>query len=245
MRIAMIALVILGCGAFLAAFGAQKHERDTFQTGRGELAVTFLGHGSLMMDIAGKVIQVDPYGEVADYSKLPKADLILVTHDHYDHYDPAAFRAVLKPDTVVIASKSCSGRVPNALIMENGDSSEALGLKIRAVPAYNVVHKRPDGLPFHPKGDGNGYIVDFGGFLVYIGGDTEDIPEMAALKDIDVAFLPMNLPYTMTPEMVARAARMFRPKILYPYHFGKTDTSKLVTLLEADKDIEVRVRKLS
>ncbi len=121
MRIALMVLMVLGCGAFLAAFGAQKHEQDTFQTGRGELSMTFLGHGSLMMDIAGRVIQVDPYGEVADYSKLPKADLILITHDHYDHFDPAAFRAVLKPDTVVIATKNCTGRVPNAIILGNVD----------------------------------------------------------------------------------------------------------------------------
>jgi L-ascorbate metabolism protein UlaG (beta-lactamase superfamily) len=116
---------------------------------------------------------------------------------------------------------------------------------MEAVPAYNIVNKRPDGNPFHPKGAGNGYIVTFGDKRVYIAGDTENTPEMKALKNIDIAFLPMNLPYTMTPEMVADAAKAFKPRILYPYHFGETDTSKLVKLLQAEKGIEVRVRKMS
>ncbi|MFQ5722189.1 MAG: MBL fold metallo-hydrolase, partial [Candidatus Aminicenantales bacterium] len=117
--------------------------------------------------------------------------------------------------------------------------------KIEAVPAYNIVHKRSSGLPFHPRGIGNGYVINFGDKRVYVAGDTENIPEMKQLKNIDIAFLPMNLPYTMTPEMVAEAARMFRPKILYPYHYGQTDTSKIVELLKDDKDIEVHIRKLS
>ncbi|HPY51295.1 MAG TPA: MBL fold metallo-hydrolase, partial [Sedimentisphaerales bacterium] len=118
------------------------------------------------------------------------------------------------------------------------------GLKIEAVPAYNIVHKRPDGDPFHPKGNGNGYVVTFGKQRVYIAGDTENIPEMKDLKQIDIAFLPMNLPYTMTPEMVADAARVFAPKILYPYHYGQTDPNELVKLLADDKNIEVRIRKM-
>jgi L-ascorbate metabolism protein UlaG (beta-lactamase superfamily) len=129
--------------------------------------------------------------------------------------------------------------------MANGETRTVLGLSIEAVPAYNIVNKRPDGAAFHPKGSGNGYIVTFGDKRVYIAGDTENAPEMKALKNVDVAFLPMNLPYTMTPEMVADAARAFRPKILYPYHFGETDTSKLVKLLQGEKEIEVRIRKLS
>jgi len=128
--------------------------------------------------------------------------------------------------------------------MANGDTRTVLGLPIQAVPAYNIAHKRPDGNPFHPKGSGNGYIVTFGDKRVYIAGDTENTPEMKALKAIDVAFLPMNLPYTMTPEMVADAARAFRPKILYPYHYGETDTSQLVTLLQGEKGIEVRIRRM-
>ncbi|HYA49289.1 MAG TPA: MBL fold metallo-hydrolase, partial [Burkholderiales bacterium] len=144
----------------------------------------------------------------------------------------------------VVAARSCAGKIKDAVIIGNGESTTALGLKIQAVPAYNILHKRPDGAPFHPKGAGNGYIVTFGDKRVYIAGDTENTPEIKALKGIDVAFLPMNLPYTMTPEMVADAAKAFRPKILYPYHFGDTDTSKLVRLLQEEKEIEVRIRKM-
>jgi L-ascorbate metabolism protein UlaG (beta-lactamase superfamily) len=144
-----------------------------------------------------------------------------------------------------VAAKSCAGKVKDAVIIGNGQSTTALGLTIDAVPAYNIVNKRPDGGPFHPKGAGNGYIIAFGATKVYIAGDTENTPEMKALKAIDVAFLPMNLPYTMTPEMVADAAKAFRPKILYPYHFGDTNTSRLVKLLAGEKGIEVRIRKMS
>ena len=128
--------------------------------------------------------------------------------------------------------------------MKNGDVKTVEGFKIEAVPAYNIVHTRDGKNPFHPKGVGNGYIITFGDKRVYVAGDTENTPEMKALKGIDIAFLPMNLPYTMTPEMVADAAKAFRPKILYPYHYGETDTSKLVDLLKNDKDIEVRIRKM-
>jgi len=120
-----------------------------------------------------------------------------------------------------------------------------MGLKIEAVPAYNIVHMRRENMPYHPKGDGNGYIITFGNKRVYVAGDTENIPEMKALKDIDIAFLPMNLPYTMSPEMVADAAKAFKPKILYPYHYGRTDTSKIVKLMKGVKGIEVRIRDLS
>ena len=128
--------------------------------------------------------------------------------------------------------------------MNNGDVRSIEGLKIEAVAAYNIVHKRSDGTPFHPKGSGNGYIITFGDKKIYVAGDTENIPEMKDLKNIDVAFLPMNLPYTMTPEMVADAAKGFTPKILYPYHYGDTDPSRLAVLLKDPKEIEVRIRKM-
>jgi L-ascorbate metabolism protein UlaG (beta-lactamase superfamily) len=128
--------------------------------------------------------------------------------------------------------------------MNNGDVKTVGGLKIEAVPAYNLVHMRSPGVPFHPKGAGNGYIITFGNKRVYIAGDTENIPEMKQLKQIECAFLPMNLPYTMTPEMVADAAKAFEPKILYPYHYGNTDTLALVNLMKEVKDVDVRIRKM-
>ncbi len=238
-----VLFLVLGLAGFAA--GQMKFEKDVVPTAKGDLEITFLGHGTLMMAFGGKTIHVDPYGDVADYGTLPKADLVLVTHEHFDHLDPKALKAILKPDTAIVASKSCAPKLPGAVIMANGESRTVLGLAIEAVPAYNIAHKRPDGSPFHPKGGGNGYVVTFGDKRVYIAGDTEDTPEMKALSSIDVAFLPMNLPYTMSPEQVADAARAFRPKVLYPYHTGDTDTSRLVKLLKGENGIEVRIRKLS
>ncbi|MBM4042191.1 MAG: MBL fold metallo-hydrolase [Planctomycetes bacterium] len=219
-------------------------ETDTIKTSAGDLKITFVGHGTLMFVFGGKTIHADPVSAETDYAAMPKADLILVTHDHFDHLDPEAIAAVRKEGTAIVLTQRCAAKVRGGIVMKNGEAREVAGLNIEAVPAYNVAHKRPDGNPFHPKGEGNGYVVAFGDTRVYIAGDTENTPEMKALKDIAIAFLPMNLPYTMTPEMVADAARAFRPRILYPYHFGKTDTAQLPKLLSAEKGIEVRIRKM-
>ena len=219
-------------------------ESDVVKTSAGELKITFVGHGTLLFTFGSTVIHVDPVSSEADYGKMPKADIVLVTHEHGDHLDPAAIAAVRKEGTTVLLTGKCAAAVSGGVVMKNGDARTVGGLKIEAVPAYNVAHKRPSGEPFHPRGEGNGYVITFGDTRVYVAGDTESIPEMKALKDIAVAFLPMNLPYTMTPAMVADAARAFRPKILYPYHFGKTDTSELTRLLAAEKAIEVRIRRM-
>ena len=219
-------------------------EEDVIPTSAGELRITFVGHGTLMFRHGGKVVHVDPVAREADYSTLPKADLILVTHEHSDHLDPKAIAALRKDSTTIVLTEKCAPKVTGGTVMKNGDVRTVADIKVEAVPAYNIVQKRPSGDPFHPRGDGNGYVLTFGDKRVYVAGDTENTPEMKSLKDIDVAFLPMNLPYTMTPEMVADAAKAFRPKILYPYHYGETDTTKIVQLLAADKDIEVRIRKM-
>jgi L-ascorbate metabolism protein UlaG (beta-lactamase superfamily) len=198
----------------------------------------------LMLTFGGKIIHVDPFSEVADYTNLPKADIILLTHEHRDHLDLKAFNPVRTEKTLVVLTQTCGKQVEGGIVMNNGDVKSIGGLKIEAVPAYNIVHKRDNGQPFHPKGMGNGYIITFGDKRVYIAADTENIQEMKELKGIDIAFLPMNLPYTMTPEMVADAAKAFKPKILYPYHYGETDTSKIVNLLKDSKEIEVRIRKM-
>jgi L-ascorbate metabolism protein UlaG (beta-lactamase superfamily) len=175
---------------------------------------------------------------------LPKAELVLITHAHSDHLDPAALGAIRTEKTEVVIAPVCESRVENAAVLRNGEEKTVAGIPVSAVAAYNLVHKRDSGAPFHPKGEGNGYVLCFGDTRVYVAGDTENTPEMKALQDIDVAFLPMNLPYTMTPEMVADAARAFHPKILYPYHYGDTDPQRLVELLKDEKGIEVRVRKM-
>jgi L-ascorbate metabolism protein UlaG (beta-lactamase superfamily) len=219
-------------------------QEDTIPTSAGPLVITFVGHGTLMFRHGGKVIHLDPVGREADYATMPKADLVLITHEHGDHLDTAAVGTLRKAGTQVVVSPSCEGRVRGAEVMRNGETREVAGIRVEAVPAYNLVHKRPDGQPFHPRGNGNGYILTFGNVRVYVAGDTENTPEMKALRGIDVAFLPMNLPYTMTPEMVADAARAFRPRILYPYHFGQTDPQALVRLLAGEAGIEVRVRRM-
>ncbi|MEW6388775.1 MAG: MBL fold metallo-hydrolase [Thermodesulfobacteriota bacterium] len=234
-------LIFTWAGVGLAA---EKFEKDVIKTSAGDLEITFIGHGTLMFTFGGEVIHVDPVGQYADYGKMPQADLILITHEHGDHLDTQAVALVRKPDTQIVVNQAGAAQVAGATVMQNGEVKTMAGLKIEAVPAYNLVHKRGSGEPFHPKGRGNGYIITFGDKRVYVAGDTENTPEMKALKGIDIAFLPMNLPYTMTPEMVADAARAFKPKILYPYHFGKTDTRKLVDLLKDNKEIEIRIRKM-
>ena len=241
-RLILLALLALGATAMFAA--AAGYEEDIIQTSKGDLKITCLGHATLMLTFGGKVIHVDPVGQYADYAAMPKADLILITHEHGDHLDPAAIAKIRKPSTIVFLTTKCAGKIKDGVVLKNGDERTWEGIAIKAVPAYNIVHMRAPGSPFHPKGEGNGYVLSFGDKRVYVAGDTENIPEMAALKGVDVAFLPMNLPYTMTPEMVAAAARMLAPRILYPYHYGETDTSKLVDLLKGEKAIEVRIRNL-
>jgi L-ascorbate metabolism protein UlaG (beta-lactamase superfamily) len=228
----------------LSAFAQKEFETDIIKTSAGDLKITFIGHGTLMFNFGGKVIHVDPYSTQADYSILPKADLILVTHEHRDHLDLKALNTVRTEKTVVVLTETCAKQLQGGIVMMNGDVKTVEGFKIEAVPAYNIVHKRDTGQPIHPMGVGNGYIITFGDKRVYVAGDTENIPEMKGLKDIDIAFLPMNLPYTMTPEMVVEAAKAFKPKILYPYHFGETDTSKVVNLLKGTPEIKVRIRNM-
>lgn len=223
---------------------AQEFESDIIKTSAGDLKMTFIGHGTLMFEFDGKIIHIDPWTSLADYSKLPKADIILITHDHPDHLDLKAVSQIRAEKTQVLLPEHCASQVEDGIIMKNGDEKIVGGLTIEAFPAYNIVHMRSEDMPFHPKGVGNGYIIACGDKRVYVAGDTENTPELKALEGIDVAFLPMNLPYTMTPEMAADAAKAFKPKILYPYHFGDTDTSKLVDLLKDRAEIEVRIRKL-
>jgi L-ascorbate metabolism protein UlaG (beta-lactamase superfamily) len=244
MKTIFLVLVLFAAFAGYAQTGnsTTKFENDTFETSKGKLVITFIGHGTLMLEAGSKVIHIDPVSMVADYSLLPKGDIILITHEHGDHLDLKALSQITQPTTKIIVSQSCSGKVENAAVFKNGDVQTFDDITINAVPAYNIVNKR-NGNPYHPKGNGNGYVISWGGKQIYVAGDTENIPEMADLKNIDIAFLPMNLPYTMTPQMVADGARSFLPKILYPYHMGETNPQLLVDLLKESK-IEVRVRKM-
>jgi L-ascorbate metabolism protein UlaG (beta-lactamase superfamily) len=219
-------------------------KKDRIETPAGQIVITFIGHGTLMLEFDGKTVHVDPWSKLTDYAKLPKADVLLITHDHRDHLDAKAIAAVRTDDTTLILPEVCAEKLKGGLVMKSGQKRTVAGIQVEAVPAYNMVHRRPDGDFYHPKGVGIGYVLTLGKTRVYVAGDTENTPEMKALKDINIAFLPMNLPYTMTPAMVADAAKAFRPKILYPYHTGDTDVSQLAELLKDTPDVELRLRPM-
>jgi L-ascorbate metabolism protein UlaG (beta-lactamase superfamily) len=217
-------------------------KEDTFPAAPLPLKITFIAHSTLMLTWGETVIHVDPVSEYADYSSLPKAGIVLVTHEHSDHLDAKAIAAVRTDATAVVVGPKCGAKVQGSIVLHNGDSRAVKGIRIEAIPAYNIAHMRAPESPFHPRGEGNGYVLTLGTRKIYVAGDTENTREMKALRGIDIAFLPMNLPYTMTPEMVADAALAFRPKVLYPYHCGDTDTSRLEALMAGARDIEVRFR---
>lgn len=246
----MMKILLFAIAVFFATYpvhsqsiNSQKvYESDSFDTPNGKLVITFIGHATLMLQAGKTVIYVDPVFSEADYLGFPKSDILLITHDHDDHLDKNAIGHLTQPNTTTIISQSCSSKLAKGEILKNGQEKSIGEISIKAVPAYNIVQTR-NGIPYHPKGNGNGYVISFGGKKIYISGDTENIPEMAELKEIDIAFLPMNLPYTMTPEMVSNGARKFMPRILYPYHTGETNPQLIVDLLK-DTKIEVRIRKM-
>jgi L-ascorbate metabolism protein UlaG (beta-lactamase superfamily) len=235
--------VVLCVSAMLYGFAsAAEPITDVIKGSSGDLKVTLVGHGSVMLEYGGKVIHVDPFGKMGDYAKLPKADLILITHEHGDHLDAEAIAKIRTDKTVVVSSEAAAEGAKAGEVMKNGDVKTVLGYKIEAVPGYNTVHKRDNGQPFHLKGRGNGYVLNLGDLRIYVAGDTEDIPEMAELKNITAAFLPVNLPFTMTGEMAANAVKAVKPKYVYPYHYAM-GTSQLPQFLEQMKGIQgVEVR---
>lgn len=221
----------------LAACTEKTHamaKTDTFKTKSGkEITFTAIKHGSIRITFDGKEIEVDPVSKlkpVTDYTKIPKADYIFVTHEHFDHCDSVAIRQLEKPTTVIITNANCAKIIGKGHVMHNGDHLQlADDITVDAVPAYNITPGREK---FHPKGRDNGFILTLDGFRIYISGDTEDIPEIRDIKDIDVAFLSTNQPYTMTPEQTARAAKTIKPKVLFPYHYSDTDVQQVVNLLK-------------
>jgi L-ascorbate metabolism protein UlaG (beta-lactamase superfamily) len=211
---------------------------DTEPTKEWPLTIRPLTHGSVLLEWQERAIYIDPSGTY-DWASLPKADLILVTHEHADHASPATVTKIRKAETQIVANPGAARQFPGAKVMKNGDKLDLLEIGIEAVPAYNVVRKT-----YHPKGRDNGYVLTFGDVRVYLAGDTEGIPEMAALEKIDIAFLPINLPFTMPPSEAAAAARTFKPRILYPYHQGSYDPAEVKELLADLEGTEVRVREL-
>ena len=229
-----ISLILPIFMAISCAGSGSNSETDSFPApAGGKVILTPINHGSLALSYKGFEIQVDPVGNYngksIDYSAFPKADLILVTHEHGDHLDPAIIAELSKEGTQVICNASSADKLPASEVMANGDSKEIRGISIKAVPAYNYTEGHTK---FHPKGNGNGYVLGIGGLDIYIAGDTEDIPELAELKDIDVALLPANQPYTMTVEQCINAAGTISPKVLIPYHLGETDMQAIKDGLE-------------
>jgi len=229
--------------AFLLTAGvllAQVHRpMDEFPTSAGPVTMTAIHHASMMLQAAGKVIHVDPWSQ-GNYDGLPQADLILITDIHQDHLDRKAIDRISKPGTVIIAPEAVAKTVTSAKVLHNGESTSWGAWTIEAVPMYNLKRGPSEGKFYHDKGRGNGYVLTYGGKRFYFSGDTEGVAEMRALKNIDVAFVCMNLPYTMPPEEAAEAVKAFHPKIVIPYHYRGSDLSVFQKDLQGT-GIEVRV----
>lgn len=243
MRSLIILFSLSMIGQF-SVFGENNFESDIIKSTEGDIKITFIGHGTLLFEFKKMNIHIDPYGRLADYSALPDADMILITHQHKDHFDQDAIADIVTGDTDFIVSETVFEKLGKGTILRNNESAKVNGINIEAVPAYNIVNKRDSGEPYHPEGEGNGYILTMGDKRIYIAGDTENIPEMNNLKNIDIAFIPMNLPYTMDPEMAAKAVESFNPTVVYPYHYGETDPQQLVEKLKGRSSTEVRIREM-
>lgn len=217
---------------------------DAFSTSQGDMIVQPLNHATFVMSWGPKLIYVDPVGGGARFEGLPAPNVILVTDIHGDHMNADTLTAIARPDTVIIAPQAVRDALPPALqssvqVLANGATANVQGIGIEAIPMYNLT---PERLQYHAKGRGNGYVLTLGGKRVYIAGDTEDIPEMRQLRDIDVAFVPMNLPFTMTVNQAADAVREFKPKVVYPYHSRNSDVNEFARLVGTDVGVEVRLR---
>lgn len=240
-------LIFPACALLLAAAaanGASRLPTDTIKTSEGPLDITFLGHASLRMRFGGRYIYIDPSPAAADFSGDPTADVVFFTNQHKDHFDLKALRQISNENTLVVIPEICALQYREGLVMKNGDVVMIRGLRVRCVPAYNIVDMGPAGFPYNFKGIGNGYVIEFGDKSVYVAGDTEKIPEMNELGHIDVAFLPVALPDAMTLEMAVDAVKAIRPEIFYPYRYGDTNIAGLKEMLKEQPGTEVRIRDM-
>jgi len=237
LKLTRMTLLGLACAIVAPLFAAQQPEE--FKTKAGVLKITPIMHASMFIEAGGQVVAVDP--AMGNYSSSPKADLILITDIHPDHLVRDNIDLLHKASTTIIIPEAAKGDVPFGEVMKNGESKTIGAWTIQAVPMYNLKRGPGPGQLYHDKGRGNGYIVTYGGMRIYIAGDTEGIPEMRALKNIDVAFIPMNLPYTMPPEEAADAVKAFHPKVVYPYHYGDSNLTIFANALKGT-GIDVRLR---
>jgi L-ascorbate metabolism protein UlaG (beta-lactamase superfamily) len=232
-------LRLVSCALVLAAFAFADSQTQEFQTSSGAVRITPLNHASTLIEAGGKIIYLDPAKPV-DFSSRPKADLVLITDIHGDHMDPDAIKAISKAGTEIFAPPAVVQTVTIAKPISNGESKTWQNWSIEAIPAYNLKRGPSPGKLFHDKGRGNGYVLSYGGKRFYFSGDTEGVPEMRALKNIDVAFVCMNLPYTMPPDEAAEAVKAFHPKVVIPYHYRGSDLSVFQKGLQG-AGIEVRL----
>ncbi len=226
--------------AAVAASGQPKRPVEEFAASGGTVRITPVRHGSLMIEAGGQVLHVDPWSQ-GNYEGLPQADIILITDIHGDHLDRAMVQKLKKAGTVTIGPEAVAKALEGVTVLRNGETTQVGPWTIEAVPMYNLKRGPAEGKLYHDKGRGNGYVITWGGKRIYISGDTEGVPEMRALQNIDVAFVCMNLPFTMPPEEAAEAVKAFRPKIVYPYHYRGSDLSVFQRGLEGT-GIEVRIR---
>ena len=230
-----LAVMLLMCGA---ALFAARPATEEIPTSAGPVKMTPIQHASLMLEAGGKVIYIDP--AMGDYEGRPKADLILITDIHGDHMAPAVLAKVEKAGTTILAPEAVAKTVTSAKIIRNGETQKFDQWTIEAVPMYNLKRGPSEGRLFHDKGRGNGYVLTYGGKRFYFSGHTEGIPEMRALKNIDFAFVCFNLPYTMTEEQAAGAVQVFKPKIVYPYHYRGSDPEKFKKLVGDASEVRLR-----
>ena len=236
------AICIGGAIFFLVAGLTSAGTVDTLEAEGGEIRVTPILHGSLQLEFGGTVIYVDPWSR-GDYSAAPKADLILVTDIHGDHLDVDMIAQLRRDGTVLVVPAAAADEVEGEVVMGNGESRQLAGIGVEAVPMYNLERGPEEGGLFHEKGRGNGYVLTLGGKRIYIAGDTACIAEMRQLTAVDVAFVPMNLPYTMTPGEAAECVKAFQPSIVYPYHYRGSDLGEFTAALEDEPEIEIRLRE--
>jgi len=237
-------MVLLALSFPSLALSTSHLKSDAVQTPNGELRITPIGHASLMLEFRGQTIHIDPASRGGgDFTGVPKADLILVTDVHGDHQDREMIDQLKKPGTIVVAPAAVAETITEAQIIGNGEAKTVAGIEIEGVAMYNLVRGPEPGQLFHDKGRGNGYILTLGGNRLYVSGDTECIPEIEGLENIDIAFITMNLPYTMPPSEAAACVRQFRPKVVYPYHFRGSDVQQFTDALRSTPGVEVRIRK--
>lgn len=237
----MIRRIILIASLFFASFclSSKDISSDIISLKDGEIEIFFVGHGSLFFVYKGHTIYVDPVGRYGDYSKFPDADVILITHSHGDHLDAKAVKKIEKKGTKIYLNQESYNILKKGTVLKNWDNTEVYSIKITAVPAYNTTKTQ-----FHPKDRDNGYILEIEEKRIYVAGDCENMEEMDKLSGLDIAFLPVNQPYTMTVEQAIDAINRMKPKIVYPYHYGDTDVSKIKEYFKDFKEIEIRIRNL-